>query len=144
MEHLFRSPDGGTTWEVLDRPVRFENWLGDVSYRGKWRVLRDAAFSTGTASGASQPGSAAVLHFVGKQVRWIGMRGPRQGVAKVLIDGELVGTVDQYAEIPAFSVTSFVSSNLAPGSHSISVEVTDARRTRSPVGDIVVDAFDVT
>ena len=144
MEHLLRSFDGGASWEVLKRPVRFENARGEVSYRGKWRLIRDARFSSLNASDSTSPGDVAAMDFVGQEIRWIGMHGPGQGVAKVFIDGTRVGTVDQYAEKPAFSVVSFVASNLSYGPHSIAVEVAAERNKRSTGRRITIDAFDIT
>jgi photosystem II stability/assembly factor-like uncharacterized protein len=144
MEHLLKSSDGGATWRVLKRPVRFENACGQVFFRGAWRLSRDARFSALDASVSSRPGDVAVMEFVGQEVRWIGVQGPGQGIANVLIDGNHVAIVDQYARTPAFSVASFVASDLSYGPHCIAVEVCGERNTRSTGRLITIDAFDVT
>jgi photosystem II stability/assembly factor-like uncharacterized protein len=143
MEQLLKSSDGGESWKVLKRPVRFENWRSEISYRGKWRILRDGRFSSVSASCSSRPGDAAGIDFVGQEVRWIGMHGPKQGIAKVMIDGKCVATVDQYAETPAYLMVSFVASDLAYGPHSIFVEVSTDRNIQSSGTHIIIDAFDV-
>jgi hypothetical protein len=84
------------------------------------------------------------MEFVGQEVRWIGVQGPGQGIANVLIDGNHVAIVDQYARTPAFSVASFVASDLSYGPHCIAVEVCGERNTRSTGRLITIDAFDVT
>jgi hypothetical protein len=84
------------------------------------------------------------MDFVGQEIAWIGMQGPGQGIAHVAIDGQRAAAVDQYAEAPMFSVVSFVARGLSYGPHSISVEVSTERNTRSAGTRIVIDAFDVT
>jgi len=144
MEHLLRSSDSGKSWEVLKRPVRFENLRSEISYRGKWRIIRDSRFSSMSVSCSSRPGDIAVLDFVGQEVRWIGMHGPKQGIAKVMIDGKFAATVDQYAQTAALSVVSFIASDLSYGPHLISVEVSPDKNIQSSGTYIIIDAFDVT
>jgi hypothetical protein len=143
MEDLLKSSDRGESWEVLRRPVRFESVRSEISYRGSWRIIRDKRFSSGAASCSSRTGDAAVMEFVGQEVRWIGMQGPRHGMARVLIDGKFVEVVDQYAATASFSITSFIAAGLSSGPHTIVVEVATERNRRSSGTDVIIDAFDV-
>jgi hypothetical protein len=83
------------------------------------------------------------MEFVGEEVCWIGQHGPTQGIAQVIIDGTLAATVDQYAATPAFLMTSFVTSGLSYGPHSIAVEVSTKRNRQASGSDIIINAFDV-
>jgi hypothetical protein len=144
MEDIFKSSDGGDSWEALKRPIRYENYCPNISYQGKWRLLKNGSFSSMSASCSSRPGATAVMEFVGKEVRWIGMHGPKQGMANVMIDGKLAVTVDQYAADPVFSQLSFEVSDLDYGPHTIAVEVIPERHLQSSGSTITIDAFDVT
>ncbi len=144
MEDLIKSSDSGKNWEVLRRPVRFENVRPEIVYHGTWKTLHGKMFSSGAASCSSGAGDAAVMEFVGQEVRWIGRQGPRHGMAQVLIDGMLVTTVDQYAANLSFATVSFEAKELSHGPHTIVVEVTSDRNPRSSGNDIVIDAFDVS
>ena len=144
MQRLFTSTDGGRRWSVVGYPIRFENSRSEIVYRGKWRTIRDRNLSSMNASWSSRPGDTAVFNFVGSELRWIGMRGPDQGKANVLIDGRVVGSVDQYAETKEFSVMSFVSSDLTHGPHSVVIEVGGNLNDPASHRRVVIDAFDVS
>jgi photosystem II stability/assembly factor-like uncharacterized protein len=144
MGDLLKSTDRGTTWRVLRRPIRFENMRPEISYRGVWKTIRDRRFSSFNASCSATPGDAARMDFVGTEVRWIGMHGPHQGIANVMLDGLCIARVDQYADTSEFSVVSHVVSGLAYGPHSITVEVSAENYCRSSGNQIIIDAFDIT
>jgi len=143
MEDLLRSTDSGRSWTVLRRPVRYESVRPEIFYRGKWRILRGDRFSSGAASCSSRAGDAAVMEFVGQEASWIGRQGPDQGMAKVLIDGELAAVVDQYAEAPSFSIPSYVAAGLRFGPHTMVVEVIADKNPRSAGTNVIIDAFDI-
>ena len=144
VQDLLRSLDGGESWQVLDRPVRFVGVRPEITYRGNWRTARDPTFDSASARRSSKPGDVAAMDFIGKAIRWIGMQGPTQGMATVRIDGSPVATVDQYAATQTFSTISFEAKDLPLGPHSISIEVRSERNRHSSGRDVTIDAFDVT
>jgi photosystem II stability/assembly factor-like uncharacterized protein len=143
MEDLLKTSDLGRTWEVLDRPVRFEGVRPEIVYQGDWHIVRDKKFSSGAATCASEAGAIAAMEFVGRGVCWIGRRGPTHGAARVLIDDVVLATVDQYAPTLSFGVVSFAATELPRGPHIITIEVITNRNRRSRGSEIIVDALDV-
>ena len=59
------------------------------------------AWSGGTAAISASPavpaGARATFSFTGTSVRWIGLRGPQYGIARVFLDGAFQATVDLYS-----------------------------------------------
>ena len=144
MEDLLASSNGGATWRVVDRPVRVEDVRPEIAYRGAWEVVHHEMFSSRSATCSSHAGDTATMEFVGREVRWIGQHGPRHGVARVLIDGVLSATVDQYAPTVCFETQTFGLATLSRGPHAITVEVTGTGNPRSAGHNIVIDAFEVS
>ena len=142
-EHVFRSGDQGDTWEILKRPVRYENHRDVVKYAGNWTIRENEDYSAGRASFSNVAGEAARLDFAGEGVRWIGKKGPDQGIARVYIDSMHQQDVDLYSEEIEPMVELFAASNLPNGPHSIRVEVGIVSNPMSSGTWVSIDAFDV-
>lgn len=142
-EEIFRSTDGGYTWELISRPVRYEDMREVVHYEGKWQKKKGSNYSATSVTQSDVVNSIASLGFIGTGVSWIGTEDSDQGIAKVYIDGKYVGDVDQFNNTPASMVTSFSVKDLDCGWHTIIIEVTDAKNPASTGHRIVIDAFDV-
>jgi VCBS repeat-containing protein len=75
---------------------------------------------------------------------WIGYRGPQTGIARVILDGNIVAdSLDTYfpGDVPQGAV--FTLPGPAAGSHTLTIEVTGLKNPASAGASIVVDAFDV-
>jgi photosystem II stability/assembly factor-like uncharacterized protein len=146
-EELFRSTDGGSTWEIIPRPVRYENWRGEgygpVKFKGSWEKSEGSEFSATSISHSDVAHDTATLHFVGTGVSWIGAEDSDRGVAKVYIDGNYVEDVDQFGDVPRSMVTSFSVTDLDYGPHVITIEVTDTKNPAATGYRIAIDAFDI-
>lgn len=142
-EELFKSTDGGSTWEIIARPVRYENMREVVRYEEEWSISKGDDFSTGSVSYSDVAQNKAILNFVGTGVIWIGTASNDQGIARVYIDGNHVGDVDQFSDTPKAMVRSFFITDLAYGPHTIVVEVTDTKNPASQGYRIEIDAFDI-
>ena len=141
-EELFRSTDGGTTWEMIPRPVRYENMRDVVYYEGEWSISKGDDVSASSVSYSDVAHNKAVLNFVGTGVSWIGTESNDQGIARVYIDGNYMGDVDQFSDTRKPMVRSFSVADLAYGPHTIIVEVTDTKNPQSKGYRIEIDAFD--
>jgi len=118
---------------------------------GAWQAFDDAftgvTSSNGIIVGSQTAGATATLSFTGTGVTWIGFPCEFCGIARVYLDGALVGAVDTYAPTrPAATGAMWTSGSLASGSHTLMIEVTGT--ATDPVAShgeayIVVDAFDV-
>ena len=145
-EELFHSTDGGNTWKLIPRPIRYENKQHKqdvVHYRGNWEVLKDDDFSVTSVSHSNLAHNKAILNFVGTGVSWIGTESNDQGIAKVYIDRDFKGYVDQFSDTRNVMVRSYSITSLDYGPHTIMIEVTDTKNPKSSGYRIEIDAFDV-
>jgi len=130
---------GGTT--------RIEETSTAVSYVGSWTQGYSGApggWSGGTIAFGFAIGQRATLTFDGTRVSWIGYRGSNVGIANVYVDGGPPTVVDGYAAAETVQAVLFTSPELASGSHTLTIEVTDTRNVASSDDLVIVDAFDVT
>ena len=142
-EELFESTDGGNAWQMITRPARYENMRDVVYYEGDWNILRGDDFSASSVSCSDVAHDKSILNFVGTGVTWIGTQSNDQGNARVYIDGNHVGDVDQFGDIRKPMVRSFSVTDLAYGPHTIVVEVTGTKNPESKGCRIEIDAFDI-
>lgn len=142
-EDLFQSTDGGNTWDVIARPVRYENHREVVHYEGEWETSRGDDFSASTVSSSDVVHAKAALNFVGTGVSWIGTESDDQGIARVYIDGKHEGDVDQFGETRKPMVKSYSITGLAYGPHTIMVEVMGTKSPKSTGCRIEIDSFDI-
>ncbi len=142
-EELFRSTDSGNSWEIVKRPVRYEDMRDVIKYEGKWELLEDEGYSARSVNYSEVANNRAALTFVGTGVSWIGTKSHKQGIANVYIDGDFKGTVDQFSSEREKLVQQFSIKELPNGVHTIIVEVTKNKNTQSVGNATVIDAFDV-
>ena len=116
-----------------------------VLYTGAWvQGNRNRTWSEGTAAVSNTPGSRASFTFSGTEVRWVGFRAARTGIANVYLDGVFVAEVDTYAAgKEGYQDTVYTFSGLAPGTHTVVVEATGRRHPDATNNYVAVDAFDV-
>jgi hypothetical protein len=80
----------------------YEDDGGEIVYEGTW-----VSFSIGGASGnnvhySTTQGSSATLHFAGNQVSLLYTGFSNRGVADIYVDGQLIGSVNQFSADVAF------------------------------------------
>ncbi len=126
--------DGATRYEQ-DSPV--------VSYTGTWFSNTYSAHSGGVAALSLESGARATFSFSGTGIRWIGYRDEWSGIARVYLDGALVGFVDTYASPSQAQAVLFTTNGLTSGPHTVAVEATHERNVDSKGRWVWVDAFDV-
>jgi len=143
LEELIRSTNGGNTWEVIDRPVRYEDQREVVHFEGEWLTSKGDGFSALTVTYSDVAGSKATLHFVGTGISWIGAESNDGGIARVYIDGTFVEDVDQFGQDESAMTQSFSAPDLAYGPHTITIEVSGTRNPKSAGYRIHIDALDV-
>ena len=133
-------------FEVTTSGTRRQETDPAITYTAGWFLgNRDHPYSEGTAALAGAPGDQATFTFTGTSVSWVGYRGPQTGIARVILDGNVVADAfDTYAATEVPQTTLFTLSGLAAGSHTLTIEVTGSKNQASAGTAIVVDAFDVT
>lgn len=142
-EELFRSTDEGFSWELLQRPIRYENHRENILYDGNWKIENGENFSATKISYATSDKAGARLSFVGTGVSWIGTTSGDQGKAQVYIDGTFMSEVDQYKKKQAKMVNLYSVKNLPFGPHEIEIKAMTQRNKDSKGNRIGIDAFDI-
>jgi hypothetical protein len=122
---------------------RIENDNPAVTYTGIWYLNTNAVHSDGSALLAVGPGSAVSLNFNGTGIAWIAYRDEWSGLARVILDGELMATVDTYLSPGRARTAPYRVEGLPPGNHSLTIEVTGTRNESSGGSWVWMDAFDV-
>jgi GH25 family lysozyme M1 (1,4-beta-N-acetylmuramidase) len=106
-----------------------------------WRTVSNRRAFGGAYAFERAEGATASFEFRGKAVTWYTATGPSQGRAAVRIDGEPVGTFDQYAPTQTFKVARTFG-GLARGQHTITVRVLGRAASAATDTQVVVDAFE--
>ena len=107
------------------------------------RVTGGNDFSARSVSHSNVTHNKVILNFVGTGASWIGTESNDQGIAKVHIDGNFKGYVDQFSDTRNVMVRSYSITDLDYGPHTIMIEVTDTKNPESTGHRIEIDAFDV-
>ena len=133
-------------FDVITSGTRRQETDQAVSYTAGWlQGNRDHPYSEGTAAVSTIPGDRATFTFTGTSVSWIGFKGSQNGIARVILDGNVVAdSLDTYAPTDAPQKTVFTLGGLSNQSHTLAIEVTGSKNAASLGFSIVVDAFDVT
>jgi hypothetical protein len=123
---------GGTTTQESAPAIAYDTWTNTNSVNadgGNYRV-------------ASLAGARARVTFTGTGVDWITARGKAYGKASVTIDGVAKGTVDLYAAAQTWRVV-LGYAGLAPGSHTMVLQLLGTKRAAATGTKVVLDGFTV-
>jgi len=125
---------------------RFEEETA-ATYSGSWYLIGEGSvgvpLSNGTAQVSNETGATAILSFTGTGIAWIALRCELCGIARVLLDGSLVATIDTFASTRDTEIV-FSQRDLAAQGHTLVIEVTGTASPSSGDVFVVVDAFHVT
>ena len=124
---------------------RFQEGDAAIAYTTGWTQGSQFTMASGEhVTSSDVPEAAATLTFTGTSVRWIGHRGSNAGIARVLIDGVLVATVDTWAGLQEnFQGVMFSAGDLTDGTHTLTIQVSGLRNPSASGHRIVIDAFEV-
>ncbi len=144
LEDVFQSADDGNTWQLIERPIRYENDKRDViNYEGKWQQVRQPDFSAHWASRSASNDSVISFSFVGTGVKWIGAKAPELGRGEVYLDGKRVADIDQHSHSIANSVVSYSIDKLPYKPHKLVIKPVSSGDAGVESRGILVDALDV-
>jgi hypothetical protein len=96
-----------------------------------------------TESEDSTTGDHVSYQFPGTRVSLFGVKGPRFGIADVLVDGQSAGTADYYQSGYAGNQLVWTSQMLRPGTHTLELQVSGTKNASSSGVAIDVDRMDV-
>lgn len=123
----------------LRTPTTQEEGSPGATFR--WRRVRATGAGDDVYVAESRAGARAVHRFRGTSVTWITAYGPDHGIAKVTIDGRLVGTIDTYASSRLMRRAKRFG-GLADRAHVLVITVT-GRAGRGSSAWVAVDGFRV-
>jgi hypothetical protein len=126
-------------------PFRIEQNSPDVSYTGgTWHPKTASNSSGGSAVLSMDTNARATVTFQGTAVKWIGYRDQWSGKARVYVDGVLTAVIDTYTSPAQSQAVLHTVTGLAPGAHTLTIEVTGTRSSQSKGSWVWVDAFEIT
>jgi hypothetical protein len=133
-------------FDVTKSETRRQETNPAITYTGSWSMgNQDHPYSEGTAALSTTQGDQATFTFTGTSVSWIGFSGPQTGIARVILDGNVVAdSLDTYAATEAPQKTVFTLPGLVAGNHTLTIQATGLKNPASTGASIVVDAFDVS
>jgi uncharacterized protein (TIGR03437 family) len=122
----------------------FDQGTVPATYFGHWFQNTGSLYTNGSVNGAVDPGSEVQFQFNGTGVSWLGFRDPYSGVAQVYIDGNLQATVDTYSATQLTNTTTWSTSGLTPGTHTLTIEALGTHNAPSTDSWVWVDGFTVS
>lgn len=123
--------------------ARIEDESPAVTFTAGWTPAgAGVGWSGGSAAASATAVARATVAFAGTSISLIGLRGPHTGIARVFLDGAFHSMVDTYSAVEIQALV-FTETNLAPGTHEMTIEVTGTKNAAATGHTIVVDAFDV-
>lgn len=125
---------------ALAQGTRVEHNDPTVVYSGNWYTNSSVAHSGGLAALTNTRGARATITFIGTGITWFGMKDGWSGLANLYLDGTMT-VVDTYGADNAYQQPIFMARGLAPGAHTLSIEVTHERDTQTQGSWVWIDYF---
>lgn len=136
---MYRSTDAGRTWNLVTDFEYYDDgrqpWIrtGD-----KWKTPRLPGCLTRGVSAAWHRDHKITLPFTGTRIQLIGMKGPDHGKAEILLDDQVVATVDGYA--PEVMTQQVLFDQVVEwGYHVLSVRVLGQKSPESTSSKVAID-----
>ena len=134
--------DGNKSVTAVFLLIKVEEDNPAITYTGTWNTYTSPSFSGGAMKYSGQKGAKAEFSFTGTGIKWIVTKAMMMGKAKVYLDGGYMGLVDLYSSSPAYQVV-LQKAGLAPGNHTLRLEVSGQKNLRATWYYINIDAFEV-
>jgi hypothetical protein len=134
-----------SAWPLLAQPgqtTRVQENDPSVIYTGNWYTNHESPNIGGQAFLTNAKGATAALSFTGTGITWIGVLDPYSGLAQVYLDGT-PNTVDTYGTNTLYQQPLFSVHGLAPGAHTLSIQVLHQRDGETSGSWIWINAFDI-
>jgi photosystem II stability/assembly factor-like uncharacterized protein len=141
---LWKSGDGGDTWQRLPGYNRVDDRHPTVYYQGPWRQEDDADSFGQKIMVNRDVDSVQEMEFFGNAVSWHAIRDSESGIAEVRIDGGLVDAVDLYSAAAQRRQAVFSKAFGSEGWHTIRIRVTATKNPASTNVFVKCDGFSFT
>ncbi len=122
--------------------TRIEENDPSIVYSGNWYANAASPNSGGHSVLSNALGARAAITFTGTAISWIGVADPWSGFARVYLDG-VMNTVDSYGNDTSYQRVLFTARGLAPGVHTLSIEIMHSRDVNGSGSWVWIDGFDV-
>ena len=142
-EKLFKSTDDGLSWQLIKRPVRYENNRETFQYLGQWNIIKGEQYSASTICVSDEISAKANIYFVGTGIVLIGPKDQNLGLARIFINDKLVATIDQFSRDKVAISEIFSIQDLSLSPHKLTVEVSGSKNPLSTGNLVSIDAVDV-
>lgn len=114
----------------------------DVTYSGTWYPWTGNPVWMGNEYYTWQTsGDVAEFSFTGTKAAWYSAKRNDLGKADILLDDELVDTIDCYSPTAQYHQKLYESPQLSYGDHTLGIRVTGTKRPQSSGVEIIIDAF---
>jgi len=126
-------------FDVITPGRRHEEY--EAAFVGSWDNRDSRVWSEGHSLVSNQTGATATFSFNGTSISWIGCeKGSASGTGRVTLDGVVQGDIylGQTYPIEGYQMTVWRRDGLAPGPHTLTIEVVNTNGNY-----VVVDAIDV-
>jgi hypothetical protein len=122
--------------------TRVEQNASSVTLSGDWSPNSLALHSGSSAILSMTAGSKATFTFNGTGANWVAYRDEWSGIARISVDGTLLGQIDTYAAPSVANAVVYSLTGLAAATHTLTVEATGTKSAVSGGSWIWVDAFE--
>ncbi len=122
--------------------TRYEQNNPLLLYAGRWSTVSNSSFSGGSFIYTNYAGAKVTISFTGTSVKYIARVGSNYGRARVTLDG-VSYTVDLYNSFSAYKRVVWSASDLSFGTHTLTIEYTGTRNSRSTANTVNLDALDI-
>ena len=125
-----------TGWDTLD-----EN-RNAITHTGTWTGGSDAGAYNGDFQYSDTTGDTATFTFLGTKGRAYARKKSNYGIANIYVDGDLVTTVDLYNATTLNQQLIYETTDLLPGVHTLTMEVSGTKNASSTGYRISSDRYD--
>ncbi|PPH44534.1 hypothetical protein C5D09_13155 [Rathayibacter sp. AY1C9] len=110
-----------------------------LQYTGSWRSM--AGGDSGGGMKYLTSAGSVKFTFVGTSWRWISRKTSSSGIAAVSVDGGPVTKVDRYSSTAQYQVPVYETTDLAEGTHTVTISYTGTKNSKSTDKNLIIDAF---
>jgi len=125
-------------------PLDYEQDFSALAYSGTWIYSEASGASKLGFVYADEKGASVTFRFVGSHCAWLAKTSDKYGKAKVTVDGDTATTVDLYSETTTWRHVVWEVSDLAFGTHTVSIAWTGKKHTAAKGTNINLDVIQVT
>lgn len=114
-----------------------------IKFVGDWAIANPSK-TVCHCSYSNQPGDYLEIVFSGTGIKVVSEKQPHHGVAKIILDGNVVATVDNYSETPVTEYVAYEVSGLKSKQHVVKIEVTGEKNEASTDPYFSLKGFEIT